>query len=160
MKRKIDIIIISVILLAISFYAVYRIGGVEANKNKTNQIEANRNKVNTKINTNTNNTNVNTQNTTKAEDPKSKIKLSLGGVTCHTAGSSEIRVYVDNDSSKNIKYIKVNLFEKRDGRIIQSDWTNDSSVILSGASQTIDTYFDFHSSESTLEVELDKVTFE
>ena len=155
MKRKKDFIIVLAILPFMLLYAVFMIYVAKDNQSSNNKIK------NTTNQTTSNSINTNkTQKTTKTEDSKSKIKISLSREDKHKAGSTEIKVYVDNNSSKNIKYIKVNLFEKSDGKIIQSKWTNDSSLIKAGASQTIDTYFDFRKSTSTLEAELDEVTFE
>lgn len=124
---------------------------------KTN--DSNNNNTTNETNSNSSNTNK-TQKATKTEDPKSKILVSLGGADNHTAGLTKIRVYVTNNSSRNIKYIEVNIFEKNNGSIIKSDWTNDGSLIKAGAKQTIDTYFDFEQATSTLEVELRDVIFE
>ncbi|NRU52576.1 FxLYD domain-containing protein [Clostridium beijerinckii] len=49
-----------------------------------------------------------------------------------------IEVTIQNNSDKNINYVKIGLdFKDKDGNIIQSDWTNDSSTIKPNAKQTI-----------------------
>lgn len=49
-----------------------------------------------------------------------------------------IGITIKNNSSKNISYVKVDLFIKdSSGNIINSDWTNDSSTIRPGATQTL-----------------------
>lgn len=48
-------------------------------------------------------------------------------------------ITVKNNSNYDINYIKVNIYlEDKDGNIIQSDWTNDSSCIKPGATQTLE----------------------
>lgn len=50
----------------------------------------------------------------------------------------DIEVTVQNNSKNNINYVKIGLyFLDKDGNIIQSDWTNDSSIIKPGATQKI-----------------------
>lgn len=50
----------------------------------------------------------------------------------------DINVTVNNGGKTPINYIKINLYYKdKNGNIIKSDWTNDSSVIQPGASQVI-----------------------
>lgn len=116
---------------------------------------------NNKTNTNLTNNNINTtnNNTTKIDNPKSYVFVSCNDLHSR-AGIKEINISVKNDSDRDIRYIKVNLFEKdKNGKIIKSDWANDNSIIKVGARQEIKTYFDFSSSESTLDVELDEVNF-
>ena len=74
--------------------------------------------------------------TTKPED---KIKLSISPSSISVAKDYEDAViYVQNNSNKDISYIRVDIFIKdKNGKIVQSDWTNDSSTIKSGASQNI-----------------------
>lgn len=51
----------------------------------------------------------------------------------------DILITVENGSEKDIGYIKVNIYyEDEDGNIIKSEWTNDSSTIKPGASQTLE----------------------
>ena len=115
---------------------------------------------NNKANTNlTNNINTTNNNTTQIDNPKSYVFVSTSDLHGQ-AGIKEISVSVKNDSDRDIRYIRVNLFEKdKNGKTIKSDYANDISVIKVGARQKIKTYFDFSSSESTLEVELDEVDF-
>lgn len=50
----------------------------------------------------------------------------------------DINVTVNNGSKTPINYIKINLYYKdENSNIVKSDWTNDNSVILPGASQVI-----------------------
>lgn len=74
--------------------------------------------------------------TTKPED---KIKPSISPSSISVAKDYEDAViYVQNNSNKDISYIRVDIFIKdKNGKIVQSDWTNDSSTIKSGASQKI-----------------------
>lgn len=69
-------------------------------------------------------------------------------------------IYVQNNSNKDISYIRVDIFIKdKNGKIVQSDWTNDSSTIKSGASQKIKKTLQDVRSGNTVEVKLNKVTF-
>ena len=116
---------------------------------------------NNKVSTNLTNNNIKTtnNNTTQIDNPKSYVFVSTSDIHGQ-AGIKEISISVKNDSDRDIRYIKVNLFEKdKNGKTIKSDWANDNSIIKVGARQKIKTYFDFSSSESTLEVELDEVDF-
>lgn len=74
--------------------------------------------------------------TTKPED---KIKLSISPSSISVAKDYEDAViYIQNNSNKDISYIRIDIFIKdKNGKIVQSDWTNDSSTIKSGASQKI-----------------------
>lgn len=59
-------------------------------------------------------------------------------VNSNKYGYEDIDIKIKNNTSKDIKYIKLNLFFKdSNGTIKQSDWVNDSSVIKPGAYQTI-----------------------
>jgi len=50
----------------------------------------------------------------------------------------DIKVTVTNNGERTVNYIKINLFYKDSaGKIIRSEWTNDSSAIKPGASQVI-----------------------
>ena len=96
--------------------------------------------------------------TTKPED---KIKLSISPSSISVAKDYEDAViYVQNNSNKDISYIRVDIFIKdKNGKIVQSDWTNDSSTIKSGASQKIKKTLQDVRSGNTVEVKLNKVTF-
>ena len=96
--------------------------------------------------------------TTKPED---KIKLSISPSSISVAKDYEDAViYVQNNSNKDISYIRVDIFIKdKNGKIVQSDWTNDSSTIKSGASQKIKKTLQNVRSGNTVEVKLNKVTF-
>lgn len=49
-----------------------------------------------------------------------------------------VEVTVQNNGKENISYVKIGLdFKDKNGNIIQSDWTNDSSIIKPNAKQTI-----------------------
>ena len=51
---------------------------------------------------------------------------------------TDVNTTIKNNSDKNIQYIKINLyFKDGNGDIVKSEWTNDSSTIKPGASQTI-----------------------
>ncbi|MDY6152621.1 MAG: FxLYD domain-containing protein [Terrisporobacter sp.] len=96
--------------------------------------------------------------TTKPED---KIKLSISPSSISVAKDYEDAViYIQNNSNKDISYIRVDIFIKdKNGKIVQSDWTNDSSTIKSGASQKIKKTLQDVRSGNTVEVKLNKVTF-
>lgn len=50
----------------------------------------------------------------------------------------DIETTIKNNSSKDISYIKINLyFRDKNDNIIKSDWTNDSATIKPGSSQII-----------------------
>lgn len=86
------------------------------------------------------------------------ITLSVNGYHS-SSGSHKVYIKVNNDSDKDIQYMKIALYEiDKDGKTIQSDWTN-ASNILSGASQSEETYFDFNNSDSTLEYEIEDIRF-
>lgn len=99
------------------------------------------------------------QTKTKTESAESHISVSVSGATSHFAQSEEISVNVYNNSDYDIEYIRINLYEKYNGKIVSSDWTNDSSIIKAGAKQVISTYYDFSYADSELEAEVDDVTF-
>lgn len=77
----------------------------------------------------------------------------------NSAGSHKVFIKVNNNSDKDIEYMKIVLYEvSKDGKTIQSDWTNTSNV-LSGASQSVEAYFDFNQSNSTIKYEIDDIRF-
>lgn len=92
------------------------------------------------------------------------IDLEYNKYLYHGIGDTEVNMKINNNSDKDIAYIKIVLYEiDKSGKIIQSDWTN-SGNIISGASQTIDTYFNFNlefsiENGSTLKCEIDEVRF-
>lgn len=50
-----------------------------------------------------------------------------------------IQITVQNNSKENLNYVKIGLdFKDSSGKIIQSDWTNNDSVIKPGATQTLE----------------------
>lgn len=58
--------------------------------------------------------------------------------TNYSGGYHDIEITVKNVSSENINYVKIGLdFMNENGDIIQSDWTNDNSVIKPKSQQTI-----------------------
>ena len=152
MKNKMVIVIISLLVLFVSFYSIYIIGVNEITKNNTN---------------NSNVIKITDKNTDEIKELKSKIELSLDKTDNNTIGLKKIKVYITNNSNRDIKYIEVNLCEKSEGKIVKSEWTNygyingsvNNAIIRVGEEQTIDTYFTFQELVSTLEVELSKVTF-
>ena len=95
----------------------------------------------------------------KSENPKSQISISTSALKSHSAGTDKLSIYVYNDSDKDISYIKINLYEKKNGKIIHSDWTNDASIIKAGAKQTIEKYITYETNDSELEAEIEEVTF-
>ena len=106
--------------------------------------------------TNSNNTN------TTLDNPEDKISLSISPskFSMHEK-YADTTVYVHNNSNKDIAYIEVDIFIKdKNGKIVKSDWTNDSSTIKSGASQQIDTTLKDVYDGYTVDVKLRKVRFE
>jgi hypothetical protein len=56
-------------------------------------------------------------------------------------GYYNVIIHFKNNSSETINYVKINMFFKDiDGNVIQSDWTNDSSPVLSGATQRLEKF--------------------
>lgn len=50
----------------------------------------------------------------------------------------DVDTTIKNVGSKNIRYIKLNIYYKdSSGNIVKSDWTNDNAIIKPGATQTI-----------------------
>lgn len=50
----------------------------------------------------------------------------------------DIEVTITNNSSKDIKYVQINLYYSDEGgNILKSEWTNDSAIIKPGASQIV-----------------------
>ena len=68
-------------------------------------------------------------------NPISIIKQEMVSIS---ENYNEVQVTVKNNGSKNITYVKIGIdFMNESKDIVQSDWTNDSSVIKPGATQTI-----------------------
>jgi archaellum component FlaF (FlaF/FlaG flagellin family) len=68
------------------------------------------------------------------------VKIIKVDITKEKYNSSyhNVEVTVQNNGKENINYVKIGLdFKDKNGNIIQSDWTNDSSVIKPNAKQTI-----------------------
>lgn len=56
----------------------------------------------------------------------------------YSSNYHNVEVTVQNNGKENISYVKIGLdFKDKSGNIIQSDWTNDSSIIKPNAKQTI-----------------------
>lgn len=73
---------------------------------------------------------------------KEKIDVKIEKLDIDYRGSRsdyvDLKIKVRNDSQKTITYLKVNIFLKdKNGNIVSSDWTNDSSSIKPGATQTL-----------------------
>lgn len=50
----------------------------------------------------------------------------------------DVKITVKNVSSENVNYVKIGLdFLNENGEIVQSDWTNDDSIIKPNAQQTL-----------------------
>lgn len=66
---------------------------------------------------------------------------------------------IQNNSSKTIRYIKLNLyFKDKNGNIVKSEWTNDSNNILPNASQPIVKMTNRNGWEK-VSVEIDEIRF-
>ena len=87
-------------------------------------------------------------------------QITLSGDGLHDApGSQKVYIKVNNNSDKDIEYMKIVLYEiSKEGKTIQSDWTNTSNI-LSGASQSVETYFDFNQGDSTMKFEIEDLSF-
>ena len=56
----------------------------------------------------------------------------------YSSNYENIEVTVQNNSKENISYVKIGLdFKDKSGNIIQSDWTNDDSIIKPNATQKL-----------------------
>ena len=77
-------------------------------------------------------------------------------------GYANVITTITNNSSKSIRYIKINLYYKdKNGKIVKSEWTNDSSTIKPGASQPIvkmTKNIDWE--RVSVEAEIDEIRFE
>lgn len=77
-----------------------------------------------------------------------------------TAGLQKVRIKVENNIGKDIKYIKLDFFEKsKDGKILNSDWTNSDKIIKNKSIAYIETYYDFIGSDTTLEFEIADINY-
>lgn len=77
-----------------------------------------------------------------------------------TAGLQKVRIKIENESGKDITYIRLDFFEKnKDGYISNSGWTNTSKTIKNNSSVNIETYHDFTGSETTLEFEISDIRY-
>ena len=77
-----------------------------------------------------------------------------------TAGLQKVRIKIENESGKDINYIRLDFFEKnKDGYISNSGWTNTSKTIKNNSSVNIETYHDFTGSETTLEFEISDIRY-
>lgn len=87
-------------------------------------------------------------------------QITLSGEGLHDSpGSHKVYIKVNNNSDKDIEYMKIVLYEiSKEGKTIQSDWTNTSNI-LSGASQSVETYFDFNQGNSTMKFEIEDLSF-
>lgn len=113
-------------------------------------------------NSTTNSTNSSNNTNTTLDNPEDKISLSISPskFSMHEK-YADTTVYVHNNSNKDIAYIEVDIFIKdKNGKIVKSDWTNDSSTIKSDASQQIDTTLKDVYDGYTVDVKLRKVRFE
>jgi len=74
------------------------------------------------------------------KDYVNTVKIVKVDITKEKYNSSyhNVEVTVQNNGKENINYVKIGLdFKDKNGNIVQSDWTNDSSVIKPNAKQTI-----------------------
>lgn len=77
----------------------------------------------------------------------------------HDYGTDELKIRIENQSGKDIEYIRIDIFEKENGKVINSEWTNSSALIVNGGTSYIETYFDFQSSESEVEFEISDIRY-
>lgn len=92
------------------------------------------------------------------EESKARIIYSVSDYHSKS-GVEDVSIIVKNNTDKDITYVKINLFEKKDGKTVNSDWTNSIAVIKPGAEQKITTYFDFRESGSEIEIEFEEVKY-
>lgn len=166
-KKLLPVIIFSLIIIISIIIGVYNtIITKTSYDDMTNTFEQAEHKKQkeTKVNNNsTINSTTNSNNTnTTLDNPEDKISLSISPNKFSTHEKyANTTIYVQNNSNKDIAYIRVDIFIKdKNGKIVKSDWTNDSSTIKSGASQQIDTMLKDVYSGYTVEVKLKKVRFE
>lgn len=116
---------------------------------------------NSNSNSTTNSTNSSNNTNTTLDNPEDKISLSISpSKFLMHENYADATVFVHNNSNKDIAYIEVDIFIKdKNGKIVKSDWTNDSSTIKSGASQQIDTILKDVNDGYTVDVKLRKVRF-
>jgi len=75
-------------------------------------------------------------------------------------GTKELSITLKNTSGKDIEYLSLDIFEIDSvGNILNSDWTNTSSLIKDNANITIDTYFDYKSKDSKLNFEIRDIRY-
>ena len=76
------------------------------------------------------------------------------------AGNQSLNIKLKNTSGKDIRYLAIDILEyDKDGNVVNSEWANTSSLILNGASVSIDTYFDYQRSDSTLKFRVRDVRY-
>lgn len=138
--------------------------GLDIEEIEKEMINKNFYEVETKVNNNsiTNSTTNSSNNTnTILDNPEDKISLSISPskFSMHE-NYADVTIFVHNNSNNDIAYIEVDIFIKdKNGKIVKSDWTNDSSTIKSGASQQIDTILKDVNDGYTVDVKLRKVRF-
>lgn len=75
-------------------------------------------------------------------------------------GNQKLNIYLKNTSGKDIEYLSINIIEvDSNGDIVNSDWTNTSSLIKDGAKISLDTYFDYKSKDSKLKFEIKDIRY-
>ncbi|WP_459481911.1 zinc-ribbon domain-containing protein [Clostridium saccharoperbutylacetonicum] len=87
----------------------------------------------------------NTGNLAEATDKYNQLKNTVKIIKTeivnfkYSTNYQTIKVTVQNNSKENLSYVKIGLdFKDKNGKVIQSDWTNSDSVIKPGATQTLE----------------------
>lgn len=91
----------------------------------------------------------------------SNVLIKIVSYTGHSRkGNQSLSITVRNVSDKDISYLALDIFEKdSNGNILNSDYTNTTSVIKPDAEVVINTYFDYQQSKSDIKLELRDITF-
>lgn len=100
-------------------------------------------------------------NNSSSENENNNMLVAIEYYTKHsTAGMQKLDIRVKNTSGKDIEYLALDILEiDSDGNVVNSDWTNTSALILDGATISLDIYFDYQRSESSLEFKIKDVRY-
>lgn len=88
--------------------------------------------------TNTRNMDEALKKTKELQEYVNTVEITKLEVVPNSASYHDVKITIKNNGNKNLSYVEIGLdFEDANGNIIQSDWTNDSSTIKVGATQTL-----------------------
>lgn len=99
------------------------------------------------------------KNSDSNENNKSEISIEY--YTKHyTAGNEKLNIKVKNTSGKDIRYLALDILEvDKSGNVVNSDWTNTSALIVNGGEISLDTYFNYQRSDSSLEFRIRDIRY-